>query len=535
MKKATEAGLNQKQAAAFAASNVDTADSEIQTALDAAFKAAVAEAKGGVYAEGFDEQKNQVSQSSESREVLTPSGKTTTWQTTTVSSVQKAYNQDYSVVVGNGTVTKTNDSYNGTQTDTTFAVSKVAGYATPDKAVPTTGSAEYQGKAFSKEGSGDLNYTVNFDKRTGSGRITDIAETGRIDLAEGKLGKVGIGGKTVTGVSAAASAENGSKGTYRLGLFGKAAEEIAGSAKLPESEIGFGGKRGDFISREETERLEKRKAELNKNATEGGLTATQAKDYAEKYLKQDDAAAQAALKELVTEKAYQDGLAAAKEEKAKLDIYPAVDVNSYAVDAKQRHFVNQDFTNVNDDGEVTRFNGSSYIYQQPFSVVLSQFVQEDIRNNQDLSPEHQRSSSYIAGFATPENALPTIGTAVYKGLALKAPWEGVFTYKVNFDKRTGSGSIAGIEDAKMISLAEGNIGKVNMQGKEIIGINGTADVTSKSTLYKLTNGSYTLGFFGSAAQEVAGTVRFDHSVKSGLTQDGKFEIGFGGQRGEIKK
>ena len=274
---------------------------------------------------------------------------------------------------------------------------------------------------------------------------------------------------------------------------------------------------------------------MNKNATEGGLTATQAKDYAEKYLKQDDAAAQAALKELVTEKAYQDGLATAKEEKAKLDIYPAVDVNSYAVDAKQWHFVNQDFTNVNDDGEVTKFRGSSYIYQQPFSVVLSQFVEGDIRNNQDLSPENQRSSSYIAGFATPENALPTIGTAVYKGFALRAPYKGVFTYKVNFDKRTGSGSIAGVEDAKMISLAEGNIGKVNMQGKEIIGINGTADVTSKSALYELTNGSYTLGFFGSAAQEVAGTVRFDSSLKSGLTKDGKFEIGFGGQRGEIKK
>ena len=87
----------------------------------------------------------------------------------------------------------------------------------------------------------------------------------------------------------------------------------------------------------------------------------------------------------------------------------------------------------------------------------------------------------------------------------------------------------------MISLAEGNIGKVNMQGKEIIGINGTADVTSKSALHEFTNGSYTLGFFGSAAQEVAGTVRFDPSIKSGLTKDGKFEIGFGGQRGEIKK
>ena len=533
MKKATEAGLNQKQAAAFAASNVDTADSEIQTALDAAFKAAVAEAKGGEYAEGFDEQKNQVSQSSESREVLTPSGKTTTWQTTTVSSVQKAYNQDYSVVVGNGTVTKTNDSYNGTQTDTTFAVSKVAGYATPDKAVPTTGSAEYQGKAFSKEGSGDLNYTVNFDKRTGSGRITDIAETGRIDLAEGKLGKVGIDGKTVTGVSAAASAENGSKGTYRLGLFGKAAEEIAGSAKLPESEIGFGGKRGDFISREETERLEKRKAELNKNATEGGLTAAQAKDYAEKYLKQDDAAAQAALKELVTEKAYQDGLAAAKEEKAKLDIYPAVDVNSYAVDAK-RHYVYQDFTHVNDDGELTKFSGSSYIYQQPFSVVVSQYFTQDIRNNQDLTSKESDTNNYIAGFATPENALPTIGTAVYKGVALIAPYDGVFTYKVNFDQRTGSGSIAGITGSTLIALAEGSVGKVNMQGKEMMGISSTAKVTSKDGA-DFSNGSYTLGFFGSAAQEIAGTAKFDSSRRISLNADGKYEIGFGGQRGEIKK
>ena len=527
MKKATEAGLNQKQAAAFAAANMDTADSEIQTALDAAFKQVVAEAKGGTYAEGFDEKQSETRNNPEPWD--------SDWgKEITTTSVQKTYNQDYSVVVGKGKTVKTNSWGQDPEIESTFAIEKVAGYATPDKAVPTTGSAEYQGKAFSKEGSGDLNYTVNFDKRTGSGSITDIAETGRIDLAEGKLGKVSVGDKTVTGISAAASAKNGSKGTYRLGLFGKAAEEIAGSAKLPESEIGFGGKRGDFISREETERLEKRKAELNKNATEGGLTAAQAKDYAEKYLKQDDAAAQAALKELVTEKAYQDGLAAAKEEKAKLDIYPAVDVNSYAVNAIKGHWVNQDFTNVNDDGEVTRFRGSSYIYQQPFSVVLSQNVGEDIRNNQNLSPEYNRISSYIAGFATPENALPTIGTAVYKGLALKTPWEGVFTYKVNFDKRTGSGSIAGITYAKMISLAEGNIGKVNMQGKEMMGISSTAKVTSKDGSY-FSNGSYTLGFFGSAAQEVAGTVRFDTSDKVDITKDGKFEIGFGGQRGEIKK
>ena len=524
MKKATEAGLNQKQAAAFAASNVDTADSEIQTALDAAFEAAVAEAKGGVYAEGFDEQKNQVSQSSESREVLTPSGKTTTWQTTTVSSVQKAYNQDYSVVVGNGTVTETNDSYNGTQTDTTFAVSKVAGYATPDKAVPTTGSAEYQGKAFSKEGSGDLNYTVNFDKRTGSGRITDIAETGRIDLAEGKLGKVGIGGKTVTGVSAAASAENGSKGTYRLGLFGKAAEEIAGSAKLPESEIGFGGKRGDFISREETERLEKRKAELNKNATEGGLTAAQAKDYAEKYLKQDDAAAQAELGRLIKQANYNKGLEEAQKAISALDTYPVKSLDEYKADPEKLHYI---FAYAED------YSGNKMLYRQPFSVVLSNVV------NKDKDKEYWGNTHVyhqIAGYATPEKLLPTLGTATYAGKAIMQPDDGKVSYVVDFGKRTGSGEITGIDNFGKITLQEGSIAKVSLQNKQMMGISSTA--VSEKDYWQNTplTGSYILGFFGSEAQEIGGLVEFESVYKGYSNQtSGKKEIGFGGQRGEIKK
>ena len=525
MKKATEAGLNQKQAAAFAASNVDTADSEIQTALDAAFKAAVAEAKGGEYAEGFDEQKNQVSQSSKYQEVLTPSGKTTTWQTTTVSSVQKAYNQDYSVVVGNGTVTKTNDRYNGTQTDTTFAVSKVAGFATPDKAVPTTGSAEYQGKAFSKEGSGDLNYTVNFDKRTGSGRIIDIAETGRIDLAEGKLGKVGIGGKTVTGVSAAASAENGSKGTYRLGLFGKAAEEIAGSAKLPESEIGFGGKRGDFISREETERLEKRKAELNKNATEGGLTAAQAKDYAEKYLKQDDAAAQAELGRLIKQANYNKGLEEAQKAISALDTYPVKSLDEYKADPEKLHYILAYAEN---------YSGNKKLYRQPFSVVLSNVVEKDKDKKYDWDKTHVYHQ--IAGYATPEKLLPTLGAATYAGKAIMQPYDGKVSYVVDFGKRTGSGEITGLDDFGKITLQEGSIAKVSLQNKQMMGISSTA--VSEKDYWQNTplTGSYILGFFGSEAQEIGGLVEFESVYKGYSNQtSGKKEIGFGGQRGEIKK
>lgn len=115
-----------------------------------------------------------------------------------------------------------------------------------------------------------------------------------------------------------------------------------------------------------------------------------------------------------------------------------------------------------------------------------------------------------------------------------APYDGVFTYKVNFDQRTGSGSIAGISDSTLIALAEGSVGKVNMQGKEMMGISSTAKVTSKDGSY-FSNGSYTLGFFGSAAQEIAGTAKFDSSRRISLNADGKYEIGFGGQRGEIKK
>lgn len=49
-------------------------------------------------------------------------------------------------------------------------------------------------------------------------------------------------------------------------------------------------------------------------------------------------------------------------------------------------------------------------------------------------------------------------------------------------------------------------------------------------------GSYILGFFGSEAQEIGGLVEFESVYKGYSNQtSGKKEIGFGGQRGEIKK
>ena len=507
MKKATEAGLNQEQAAAFAESNVDTADSEIQTALDAAFKQVVAEAKGGAYAEGFDEKQ------SETRNDPNP------WDSDygkniTTTSVQKTYNQDYSVVVGKGKTVKTENRFSfgkDPEIESTFAIEKVAGYATPDKAVPTTGSAKYQGKAFSKDGVGDLNYTVNFDKRTGSGSITDIAETGRIDLAEGKLGKVSVGDKTVTGISAAASAETGSQGTYRLGLFGKAAEEIAGSANLPESEIGFGGKRGAIVSREEAERLAKRKTDLVQKGLDAGLNAQQAETFAENNLNVADndikTALDAAVEQAIADSKggiYADGLSEQK--------------NGTSVSSQNStSIVNGRVIRINQTVSTTGFQKA---YNQKYSIVVGsgqrQEVEDHITNRTTTTVSLDIDK--VAGFATPEKAVPTAGTAEYLGKAFSKDGSGDLSYTINFDKRTGFGSITEIGGTGAISLSEGKLGKVSLGGKNITGIDAAASSASG------TSGRYTLGLFGKAAEEIAGLLKLSD-----------INIGFGGQRGEIKK
>ena len=82
------------------------------------------------------------------------------------------------------------------------------------------------------------------------------------------------------------------------------------------------------------------------------------------------------------------------------------------------------------------------------------------------------------------------------------------SYTVNFADRTGFGSITGLGDK--IDLKQGSI-----SGS---GISSTAEQGYRT-------GSYLLDFYGKAAEEIAGKVLFNN----------KDTIGFGGQRGEIKK
>ena len=173
----------------------------------------------------------------------------------------RAYNQNYSTVVGFDTtnIKNTMSGYNTTQNpnkdkseDTPFSDKimnsyAITGVSIEQAALPATGSYTYTGKAFTAtDNDGVLNYTINFDSKSGSGSITGIDKTGTITLGEGRIGTYNHGTKTSTaGIGETfATTSNGTAGTYTLGIFGANAEEVAGTANFKGLEhVGFGGKR----------------------------------------------------------------------------------------------------------------------------------------------------------------------------------------------------------------------------------------------------------------------------------------------------
>ncbi|MDO5059869.1 MAG: hypothetical protein Q4D82_07980 [Neisseria sp.] len=358
-------------------------------------------------------------------------------------------------------------------------------------------------------------------------------------MKQGKLGKVTINGKTVTGISAAATNENGEKGSYKLGLFGKKAEELAGSGKIGNESFGFGGKQGEMIDGTENARRKAVEKDLNKKALDAGLPAEQAKRYAADFKLAEEAVAAAELDKLVKEKHYQDGLVAA--EKAKVDLVAetkAAKINlvEYPVKDELQHVSDYSEWNGNEipdeQGRIIQIDKSGKLYNQPFSMVLNTNISKFVTENGKLSVEETYPLE-ITGYATPEKSLPMVGRAEYAGYAIKVPYQANFRYVVDFGKRTGSGVIQDLGDYRsmgVINLAEGKIGRYRLNNLDVVGISSLATGTNDEDLR---NGRYTLGFFGSEAQEVAGIVSFeDHRnwVKSK-----NYEVGFGGKRGEIQK
>ena len=141
----------------------------------------------------------------------------------------------------------------------TFRVQLISGLPTSeDNIKKMTESIHYKGSAFADFGQGleqgKLNYTIDFDKKTGQGNISGIESTGDIELKTGRIGTgamfnpMSISG-AVKGIYGSAKAEKMKAFDYHLSIFGPKGEEVAGfvegakSSKEGAWHLGFAGEK----------------------------------------------------------------------------------------------------------------------------------------------------------------------------------------------------------------------------------------------------------------------------------------------------
>lgn len=177
----------------------------------------------------------------------------------------------------------------------------------------------------------------------------------------------------------------------------------------------------------------------------------------------------------------------------------------------------------------------SWVYEQPYSVVAGYFTQtiQNGKKDEDGAVKLDIGLSDIQGLATKEAQLPTAGAFDYEGKAFGGSsakpdsaleeHQGKFKYRIDFDKRKGSGSIEGLSEYGRIDLKEADIVKGNnlkYVNKPYYGVdNGEAASERGGLKY------YSLGIFGPEGNEVAGVVG-----TSGDQNDLARDVGFGGQK-----
>ncbi|TCT12314.1 lipoprotein GNA1870-like protein [Bibersteinia trehalosi] len=163
------------------------------------------------------------------------------------------YNQPYSVVIADysGNVAYNNQT-GQIISDNRASSIQVRGLKTTEEAIPNEGRATYVGKAFNgtikseydwntRESTesiieGKTTYNVDFNTRTGSGKITGLGDD--VILAQGEISGTGI---------TSSARQSYRTGNYNLDFYGKEAQEIGGKVTLEGKDtIGFGGTRGDI-------------------------------------------------------------------------------------------------------------------------------------------------------------------------------------------------------------------------------------------------------------------------------------------------
>ena len=163
--------------------------------------------------------------------------------TITRNGVAHIYRQNYSLIAG---ITPTGLTLNGESekldADDDDTNILIKGYTTLN--LPTAGKFDYSGIASDGDKKGKLAYSVDFDSRKGSGKITGLDSD--IHLNEAEIKKMSYTNKETDGTTIKGHGIEGSsnRGSYRLGFFGPNAEEIVGTVDDRQNgEIGFAGSR----------------------------------------------------------------------------------------------------------------------------------------------------------------------------------------------------------------------------------------------------------------------------------------------------
>ena len=163
--------------------------------------------------------------------------------TLTRSGESHIYRQNYSLIAGikptSYSIQGNGINKNETISDEDYLTIK----GTPTAVLPAAGKATYSGAAFDGKKQGVLNYSVDFNEKTGEGNITGLGE--KVILNKGSITHIDhnneIDGSRLEGHGIKGSSN---KGDYALGFFGANAEEIVGTVGDSENDkIGFAGSR----------------------------------------------------------------------------------------------------------------------------------------------------------------------------------------------------------------------------------------------------------------------------------------------------
>ncbi len=267
----------------------------------------------------------------------------------------------------------------------------------------------------------------------------------------------------------------------------------------------------DIAEAQRLEKIEANRVALVAKAKQAGLSEEQATAYAEANKEASAEEAKNALDVIVAENAHNKFLADVESAKG-------VSNSNYPIEtitAKTRASASSTRNAFTQEDRI-----QTVVYNQNYSVILGNYSGNLSYNNQNgtIITDNRQASIIAKGYETKPEAIPSTGIALYRGKAFNGTYkhdffdakimEGSLSYNVDFDSRTGYGTITGLGD--VVELNEGTI-------------SGSGISSSAKQSYR--NGSYSLGFYGKEAEEVAGKVEFN----------GKDTIGFGGTRGEIIK